>query len=144
MGTAVSAATVAGVMIIMNDTYGFVGENALVAPQANAMAAVIQPLMMGGVTPWLLSVSGGVKFPTDGYDILSESLEQYVSKALLKIFYNKTQYDKYMQENQIPESEIEIIPLAFTRELLRGGLPQFFFAIETPPVCASPPPALGS
>ena len=54
VGTFVSAATVAGVMIIMNDTYGFVGENALVAPQANAMAAVIQPLMMGGVTPWLL------------------------------------------------------------------------------------------
>ena len=54
VGTFVSAATVAGVMIIMNETYGFVGENALVAPQANAMAAVIQPLMMGGVTPWLL------------------------------------------------------------------------------------------
>ena len=54
VGTFVSAATVAGVMIIMNDTYGFVGENALVAPQANAMAAVIEPLMTGGVTPWLL------------------------------------------------------------------------------------------
>ena len=54
VGTVVSAATVAGVMIIMNETYGFVGDNALVAPQANAMAAVIEPLMMGGVTPWLL------------------------------------------------------------------------------------------
>ena len=54
VGTAVSAATVAGVMIIMNKTYGFVGENALVAPQANAMAAVIKPLMTGGATPWLL------------------------------------------------------------------------------------------
>ena len=54
VGTFVSAATVAGVMIIMNETYGFVGENALVAPQANAMAAVIEPLMTGGVTPWLL------------------------------------------------------------------------------------------
>ena len=54
VGTAVSAATVAGVMIIMNDTYGFTGENALVAPQANAMAAVISPLMTGGATPWLL------------------------------------------------------------------------------------------
>ena len=54
VGTAVSAATVAGVMIIMNDTYGFVGENALVAPQANAMAAVIKPLMTGGATPWAL------------------------------------------------------------------------------------------
>ncbi len=62
VGTVVSAATVAGVMIIMNDTYGFTKEAAtalgqsepLVAPQANAMAAVIQPLMMDGVTPWLL------------------------------------------------------------------------------------------
>ena len=54
VGTVVSAATVAGVMIIMNKTYGFVGEDALVAPQANAMAAVIKPLMTGGATPWLL------------------------------------------------------------------------------------------
>lgn len=54
VGTFVSAATVAGVMIIMNETYGFTGEGALVAPQANAMAAVIKPLMTGGVTPWLL------------------------------------------------------------------------------------------
>ena len=54
LGTAVSAATVAGVMIVLNRTYGFVGEGALVAPQANAMAAVIQPLMEGGTTPWVL------------------------------------------------------------------------------------------
>ena len=54
LGTVVSAATVAGVMMILNQTYGFVGENALVAPQANAMAAVIKPLMEGGATPWML------------------------------------------------------------------------------------------
>ena len=60
VGTVVSAATVAGVMIIMNKTYGFVGENALVAPQANAMAAVIKPLMTGGATPWLLYGLGAV------------------------------------------------------------------------------------
>ena len=56
VGTFVSAATVAGVMIIMNETYGFTKDSPdpLVAPQANAMAAVIQPLMTGGVTPWLL------------------------------------------------------------------------------------------
>lgn len=58
LGTAVSAATVAGVMIILNQTYGFVGENALVAPQANAMAAVIRPLMEGGTTPWMLYFAG--------------------------------------------------------------------------------------
>ena len=58
LGTFVAAATVAGVMIILNKTYGFVGEGALVAPQANAMAAVIQPLMTGGQTPWILYFCG--------------------------------------------------------------------------------------
>ena len=60
LGTIVSAATVAGVMIILNKTYGFVGENALTAPQANAMAAVIKPLMEGGETPWILYFAGAV------------------------------------------------------------------------------------
>ena len=45
-------------MMVLNQTYGFVGENALVAPQANAMAAVIKPLMEGGATPWLLYFAG--------------------------------------------------------------------------------------
>ena len=58
LGTLVSAATVAGVMIVLNKAYGFVGEHALVAPQANAMAAVIQPLMTGGQTPWMLYFCG--------------------------------------------------------------------------------------
>lgn len=58
LGTVVSAATVAGVMMILNQTYGFVGENALVVPQANAMAAVIKPLMEGGATPWMLYFAG--------------------------------------------------------------------------------------
>ena len=58
LGTVVSAATVAGVMMILNQTYGFVGENALVAPQANARAAVIKPLMEGGATPWMLYFAG--------------------------------------------------------------------------------------
>ncbi len=60
LGTFVSAATVAGVMIILNEAYGFVGEGALVAPQANAMAAVIQPLMTGGQTPWMLYFCGAM------------------------------------------------------------------------------------
>ncbi|NCS82527.1 MAG: oligopeptide transporter, OPT family, partial [Ignavibacteria bacterium] len=45
LGTLVSAATVGWVILILNETYGFSGEGALVAPQANAMAAVIKPLM---------------------------------------------------------------------------------------------------
>jgi len=54
LGTLVSAATVGGVLIILNKTYGFVGDGALVAPQANAMAAVIDPLMSGTSAPWFL------------------------------------------------------------------------------------------
>ncbi len=53
-GILVAAATVCGVMLVLNKTFGFTGENALVAPQANAMAAVIQPLMNGGGAPWIL------------------------------------------------------------------------------------------
>ena len=60
LGTLVAAATVAGVMIVLNKSYGFVGEGALVAPQANAMAAVIQPLMTGGQTPWMLYFCGAM------------------------------------------------------------------------------------
>ncbi len=60
LGTLVSAATVGGVMIILNKTYGFVGENALVAPQANAMAAVIEPLLSGQGAPWMLYLAGAI------------------------------------------------------------------------------------
>ena len=60
LGTLVSAATVGGVILVLNDVYGFSGENALVAPQANAMAKVIEPLMMGGETPWILYMVGAV------------------------------------------------------------------------------------
>ena len=54
VGVAVAAFTVAGVMLVLNKTYGFTGEGALVALQANAMAAVIQPMMNGASAPWLL------------------------------------------------------------------------------------------
>ncbi len=60
VGTLVSAATVGGVIMILAKVYGFSGPNALVAPQANAMAAVIEPLMMGGNTPWMLYGVGAV------------------------------------------------------------------------------------
>ena len=53
LGTLVAAVTVGGVMIVLNKTYGFTGD-ALAAPQAHAMAAVIEPLMNGGSAPWLL------------------------------------------------------------------------------------------
>lgn len=60
LGTLVSAATVGGVILVLNEVYGFTGEDALVAPQANAMAKVIEPLMMGGETPWILYMVGAI------------------------------------------------------------------------------------
>ena len=59
LGTLVSAATVGGVMIILNKTYGFTSGQ-LAAPQANAMAAVIEPLMNGVGAPWVLYGIGAV------------------------------------------------------------------------------------
>jgi putative OPT family oligopeptide transporter len=58
LGTVVSAATVAWIIMVLNETYGFTGEGALVAPQANAMAAVIQPLMSNQPAPWMLYLAG--------------------------------------------------------------------------------------
>ncbi len=60
LGTLVSAATVGGVILLLNKVYGFTGDNALIAPQANAMAKVIEPLMMGGDTPWILYMTGAI------------------------------------------------------------------------------------
>ena len=62
LGTLVSAATVGGVMMLLNQTYGFDPnqEGHLVAPQANAMAAVIEPMMNGAGAPWLLYGIGAV------------------------------------------------------------------------------------
>ena len=57
LGTLVSAATVGGVMMLLNETYGF-SSGELAAPQANAMAAVIDPLMNGVGAPWLLYAIG--------------------------------------------------------------------------------------
>lgn len=59
LGTLVSAATVGGVILILNQTYGFTSGQ-LAAPQANAMAAVIEPLMSGAGAPWALYAIGAV------------------------------------------------------------------------------------
>ena len=59
LGTLVSAATVGGVILVLNQSYGFTSGQ-LAAPQANAMAAVIEPLMSGSGAPWLLYAIGAV------------------------------------------------------------------------------------
>ncbi|MCR4916051.1 MAG: oligopeptide transporter, OPT family [Prevotella sp.] len=59
LGTLVSAATVGGVIMLLNETYGF-ASGQLAAPQANAMAAVIEPVMSGQGAPWVLYGIGAV------------------------------------------------------------------------------------
>ena len=60
VGTLVSASTVGGVILLLNKAYGFTNPDVMAAPQANAMAAMIDPLMMGGDTPWILYSVGAV------------------------------------------------------------------------------------
>lgn len=60
LGTLASAATVGGVILVLNKVYGFTGDNALTAPQANAMVKVIEPFMMGGETHWILYMAGAI------------------------------------------------------------------------------------
>lgn len=60
LGTLVSAATVGAVIMMLNHVYGFTGSTALAAPQANAMANVIAPMMTGGEAPWILYIVGAI------------------------------------------------------------------------------------
>lgn len=60
LGTLVAAATVGGVIMVLNQVYTFGPDSTLAAPQANAMANVIDPLMTGGETPWMLYIVGAV------------------------------------------------------------------------------------
>ena len=60
LGTLFAAASVGLVIMLLNDVYGFVGEGALVAPQANAMAAVIKPLMSNQPAPWIFYIAGAL------------------------------------------------------------------------------------
>jgi putative OPT family oligopeptide transporter len=60
LGVLVSAATVGGVILVLNQAFGFTGDKAMVAPQANAMAAVIRPLMSNAAAPWTLYLVGAV------------------------------------------------------------------------------------
>ena len=60
LGIIVAAASVTGVIMLLDKVYGFTGNTPMAAPQANAMAAVIQALMSDAQTPWGLYITGGV------------------------------------------------------------------------------------
>lgn len=97
LGTLVSAATVGGVILVMNKTYGFTSGE-LAAPQANAMAAVIEPLMMGKGAPWAL----------------------YGIGALLALILN------FCKVPALPFSLGMFIPLQLNTPLVIGGLISWF------------------
>ena len=86
IGTLVSALTVGGVIIILSKAYGYDAENGgLVAPQANAMAAIVQPLMSGEGTPWILYIVGAVLaliLDMIGIPALAFSLGMFIPLAL--------------------------------------------------------------
>ena len=85
----------------------------------------------GVFSDMLGTISGVVEPPVnDIFDV--ETLEDYAVKEIIREFYQETGYDKYMEQKELTESCFSVIPLAFTRELARGGKPQFFFAINTP------------
>jgi len=76
------------------------------------------------------TVSGVVKAPT-GNVFPTASLEEYVAGEIRREFYEETGIDILLNKGIIQESDIEVIPLAFVRDLIRGGKPQFFYLIAT-------------
>lgn len=86
IGTLVSALTVGGVIMILSKAYGYDAEaGGLVAPQANAMAAIVQPLMSGQGTPWILYIIGAVIaliLDMIGVPALAFSLGMFIPLAL--------------------------------------------------------------
>ncbi|MBR4119584.1 MAG: hypothetical protein IKK64_05830 [Bacteroidales bacterium] len=84
-----------------------------------------------GVFSSMLGTTSGVVVPPSKP---IASLEEYLIQEMRREFYEETGFKRYMADHNISEEEVQIIPLAFTRELLRGGKPQFFFIIKTPPI----------
>lgn len=100
VGTLVSAATVGAVILMLNKVYGFGPDSSLAAPQANAMAKVIEPMMLGGDTPWTL----------------------YIVGAVLALILN------WLKVPALPFCLGMFIPLALNTPLLVGGAVAYFVA----------------
>lgn len=91
LGTLVAALTVGSVILLLNQAYGFVPgpghpeSEVLVAPQANAMAAVIKTLMSNEPAPWILYGAGAIIAMTMqmiGVPALAFALGMYIPQEL--------------------------------------------------------------
>lgn len=89
-----------------------------------------------GVFTNMLGTVSGVVEPISRKNKI-KTLEEHVTNEILREFFEETGFDRYMSDNNIAPSQITITPLAFCRELTRGGKPQFFFLIKTPHVTES-------
>jgi len=87
-----------------------------------------------GIFNRMMGTISGTAQPPAGGRFADDRLEEYAKKEMLRKFYKETGFDCYMAISGHTEAEIEIVPLAFARELMRGGIPQFFFAIKTPEI----------
>lgn len=85
-----------------------------------------------GVFSNMLGTVSGVVEPPPNNIFTESTLEEFMIKEIRREFYQETGYDHYLHEHSMSEETVKIIPLAFMRELTRGGKPQFFFAINTP------------
>ena len=85
----------------------------------------------GVFTDMLGTISGVVEPPVDGA-FEETSLEDYLMKEIRREFYQESGFNRYLADNSLSEEVVKICPLAFMRELTRGGKPQFFFMIVTP------------
>lgn len=151
LGTLVSAATVGGVIIVLNKVYGFTGDNALVAPQANAMAKVIEPLMMGGETPWILYMVGAILaliLNWLGVPALAFCLGMFIPLSLntpmlvggaVSYFVSNSSKDKKVNDARRDRGTL------ISSGLIAGGaLFGVFAAITRLPVSNTPPPVPSS
>lgn len=82
------------------------------------------------------TVSGVVEVPDDD-TFTCETLEEYASSEIIREFYQETGYKQYLDSKSLPETVVQVVPLMFVRELIRGGKPQFFFLIVTPEISES-------
>lgn len=85
-----------------------------------------------GIYSGMLSSVGGVARVSEDKEFKYEFLEEFAKEEMKREFTEESGIDNLIISGKLKESDIEIIPLAFTRDLNRGGKPQFFFLISTP------------
>lgn len=85
-----------------------------------------------GVYSGMLSSVGGVVQAPESAQFPTDSFEDYAAAEMRREFVEESGVDYLVKKGKLSDTDISIIPLAFVRDLVRGGKPQFFFLIATP------------